>query len=74
VTIHDPDLGKRHDGVPAITIAEFDEDTPRNRRRMRHLIAAHGYPVVQRGRLIWTFDDWRMRWRRGERVESGSAE
>ena len=67
-------LGQRYDGVPAIASAEFGADTPSSRRRVRYLISAHGMPVVQRGRLIWTFEAWLARWRCGERVEIGGAE
>jgi hypothetical protein len=42
-------LGQRYDGVPAIARAEYGEDTPATRWRVRYLIEAHGLPVVQRG-------------------------
>jgi hypothetical protein len=66
-------LGRRYDGVPAIARAEYGEDTPATRRRVRYLIEAHDLPVVQRGRLIWTFEAWLAAYRRGERVEIGGA-
>ena len=73
MTIRDPDLGQRYDGVPAIAKRRYGEDTPRSRRQTRHLIAAHGFPIVQRGRLIWTHEAWLQAYDRGETVEIGRA-
>ena len=73
MTIKIVHLGRRYDGVPAIAEQRYGEDTPRTRRRVRHLIAAHGLPIVQRGRLIWTHEAWLQAYDRGETVEIGHA-
>jgi hypothetical protein len=64
----------RLDGVPAISEEWYGERTPSAVRRTRYLIAAHGLPVVQRGRHIWSFKSWLARYARGEPIKVGQPE
>jgi hypothetical protein len=52
--------------LAGIALHLFGKDDPGTIRKVRHLIARYGLPVVKRGRYIWSFTDWLDSWARGK--------